>query len=111
MIMETTAPSKKSLRYCWGSLALLPVATLAMTGGPCGGPNGAVGSALLFFVGAGSLVLAGFGIVRAISRISEEAGGDRVWTGFSVLCASLAGLVGGFLALIGAFAFYEYLRY
>jgi hypothetical protein len=111
MTIETTTLAKKSLRYCWGSIALLPVATLAMTGGPCGGPNGAVGSALLFFVGSGSISLSGFGIVRALQVIREKTGGDRVWTAFSMLCAGFAGLVGGFLAFIGAYAFYEYVRY
>jgi hypothetical protein len=111
MTFEPTTPKKKSLRYCWGSLGLLPVATLAMTGGPCGGPNGAVGSALLFSVGAGSMSLAGLGVFRAFQVIRGETGGDRVWTAFSMLCASFAGLVGGLLASIGAFAFYEYLRY
>ncbi len=101
---ESASELKKGLWSCWGSLAILPVAALAMTGGPCGGPNGLAGSIVLLGVGLGCLALAGVGIFR-VSRGFRVADRDiRAWCVISMICAGAACLVGLFFTFIGAVA-------
>jgi hypothetical protein len=100
----STPGLKKALWCCWGAVLIVPVAGLAMNGGPCGGPDGVAGSIVLLGVGLGCLALAGTGILR-VSRQFRSAQSDiRAWCVVSIVVAGLASLAGTVFALLGGVA-------
>jgi hypothetical protein len=85
----STPGLKKALWCCWGAVLIVPVAGLAMNGGPCGGPDGV----------AGSIVLLG------VSRQFRSAQSDiRAWCVVSIVVAGLASLAGTVFTLLGGVA-------
>jgi hypothetical protein len=97
----STPGLKKALWYCWSAVLILPVAGLAMTGGPCGGPDGVAGSIVLLGVGVGCLALVRVGIL-GVSREFRSAPRDlRAWCVISAIVAGLASLAGIAFTLVG----------
>jgi hypothetical protein len=112
MESQTGHPEFKSgLKLCWASLLLLPVGLLGVSGGPCAGPSGTPGAAILLAVGLGSLVAAVYGIALIIRNWNRSPGSMRIFGGLSVLGA-LGALVGaGVYVLIGILTFSAFVRY
>lgn len=106
-----TSQLKSGLWFCWLSLLALPVGLLAIGGGPCAGPRNAAGSAILFTIGMGSLVLAVYGIVQVIRGFRAAKNLMRIGGALSICCAGLAGFVGGIYLTIGIISLEAFLKY
>ncbi len=104
-------PFRSGLRLCWISIFVLPAGLLAIGGGPCAGPQNALGSAILFGVGCCAAAAAIYGAVRVLRGIRARAIAMQVLGVFSVVCAGFAVLVGGVYLLLGFVSLQAYLRY
>jgi len=101
-VLENTERLRKRLRFCWGSLLLVPLAGLAVSGGPCGGPDGPLGAAILFAIGLASLGLAVYGVLGIRQKGQTDVANG--WVVLSVSCAVLASLADAVFILLGGFA-------
>lgn len=104
-------PLKSGLWLCWTSIFVLPMGLLAIGGGPCAGPQNALGSAILLGVGGGAAGAAAIGVVKVLRSIRAEAVAGKIWSGFSVLCAGFAAFVGAVYVLLGFVSLEAFLRY
>jgi len=102
---------RTGLWLCWLSLLALPLGLLAIGGGPCAGPRGALGSAILFSVGMLAVGGGLFGIVRVFQGIKQTSNRLRVAGVLSVCVAVFASLGGGAYLLVGYISLRAYLRY
>jgi len=109
---RTNSPQFKSgMLLCGLSIVLIPVGFLAIGGGPCAGPNNALGSAILLSIGLGCAAGALLGSARVVRGFRAATNPLRLAAVASVCCAGL-GLFAGLLYLyIGAEALQAYLRY
>ena len=104
-------PFRSGLWLCWISLFVLPVGLLAIGGGPCAGPQNALGSAILLTVGGCAAAAAIYGVIRVLRGIKARAISVQLWGVLSVGCAGFAALVGGVYILLGFVSLQAYLRY
>src|SRR4030088_2994170 len=104
-------PFTSGFWLCWCSLLVLPVGLLAIGGGPCAGPQNALGSAILLGAGCAAAGAAIYGVVQVLRGIKTRDIPMRLMGVLSMLCAGFAGLVGGVCVLIGFESLQVYLRY
>src|SRR5258707_14231554 len=102
---------RTGLSLCWLSLRALPLGLLAIGGGPCAGPRGALGSAILFSVGMFGVGGGIFGIIRIFQGIKQATNLMRVAGVLSVSVAVCASLAGGAYLLFGYVSLRSFLRY
>jgi hypothetical protein len=102
---------KTGLWLCWVSLFALPVGLLAIGGGPCAGPNNAIGSTILLIVGSIGVGGGLFGIFKISRGIKEVKNWLRVAGALSVVAAGFACLGGAAYLFIGYQSLRVFLQY
>jgi hypothetical protein len=97
--------------WCALSLLLLPAGLLAIGGGPCAGPNNALGSMILLSVGLACTGAAIYGSSRLVRGLRSATNVLRVAAVLSLIGSVFIVLLGGFYLVMGAVSFQSYMSY